>query len=141
LSDKEYQRAIADLVRLPELCQAVRAGVLDAFNSYDLTIIEHGRLCDVAQHQGMLVNCMLYRASRLVGITRRLPRTIELIRPALREIFDAYLLACPDAEAEFDREASNFAQFVVTQIDENRGELFVPVEALRTVIESEISSL
>lgn len=141
MSGKEYQRAMADLLRLSELCQYVRAGGEDALKAYDLTDMERGRLHAVARHRGMNVNCTLYRAGRLVGITRRLPRTIELLRPVLREVFDAYVRACPDAAAEFDQEASCFAHFVTTWADETAAQLPDTIENLRTALQLEVSVL
>ena len=141
MSDKEYQRAMADFLRLPEFCQVIRAGQEDALNSYDLTLTERERLYTVARHRGMNVNCILYRAGRLVGITRRLPGTIGLLRPVLREVFDAYLLTCPDAAAEFDQEASCFACFVSNWVDDATDELTVPVENIRSALKHEASGL
>lgn len=113
MSAEEYQRAFADLLRLPRLCAELRRSA-EPLAGYDLTDRERARLLAVAAHRGMVVNCTLYRASRLVGITRRLPETVERLGPRLREVFDAYLEAHPDAEAEFDREARRFADFVAT---------------------------
>jgi hypothetical protein len=111
VSAEEYQRAFADLLRSPRLCAQVRRHA-EPLAGYDLTDRERSRLRAVSEHRGMVVNCTLYRASRLVGITRRLPGTVERLGPRLREVFDAYLDAQPDAEAEFDREARRFADFL-----------------------------
>ena len=141
MSSEDYQRAMADLMRLPALCRTVGSAVAGALDGYTLTSVEQERLRTVARHRGMVVNCMLYRANRLVGITRRLPVTVELLGPALRAVFDAYLLACPDAEAEFDREAFCFARFVASRLNDPSGELGVPAELLRTVLAVEVSGL
>ena len=141
MSDKEYQRAMADLLRLPVFCQAVRADEDGVLKSYDLDLREQERVRAVARHQGMKVNCMLYRAGRLVGITRRLPRTVELLRPTLREVFDAYVLDCPDAAAEFDQEALSFARFVVEWVERTNPRLPFPAEDIRTVLQLETAVL
>ena len=141
MSDKEYQRAMADLLRLPEFCQHVRNAEENALGSYELTLRERERLCVVARHQGMNVNCTLYRAGRLVGITRRLPRTIEILRPVLREAFDDYIHACPDAAAEFDQEALSFARFVSNWIDGATLQLPVSGEIIRKILRLEISGV
>jgi hypothetical protein len=111
MSIPEYQRAMADLVRSPAFCRAVRSSEL-ALTPYALTEIERQRLQQAARNRGMRVTCMLYRANRLVGITRRLPSTVVLLGPAFREVFDAFLEECVDAPAEFDREAQAFARFL-----------------------------
>jgi hypothetical protein len=60
----------------------------------------------------MAVACMLYRASRLVGITRRAPATVAGLGDEFRRVFEAYLAACPDADPDFDRKAAQFERFV-----------------------------
>jgi hypothetical protein len=89
----------------------------------------------------MVVNCTLYRASRLVGITRRLPLTVQLLGPALREVFDAYLHEYPDADAEFDREARSFARFVASRLYTRSDRPAIPAEALRATLAVETHSL
>lgn len=140
MSLEEYQRAMADLMRAPALCGAVRRGD-EALAGYTLTALEQGRLRAIASHHGMVVNAMLYRAGRLVGITRRLPATVSLLGPALREVFDAYLLACPDASAEFDREAQAFAAFVAARLDDPAGGLAQVAEPLRAALAAEAAAL
>jgi hypothetical protein len=125
VSAEEYQRAFGDLLRSPALCVALRhretprhrepvpgSSGDDPLDGYQLTARERARLYAVSAHRGLVVNCMLYRAGRLVGITRRLP--VEALGPALRPVFDDYLAAQPDAEPEFDREALRFAAFAAT---------------------------
>jgi hypothetical protein len=111
MSAAGYQRALADLMRDIALCAALRHGAADLVG-YDLTETERARLAAIARHRGMGVTCMLYRASRLVGITRRQPDLVQALGPEFRPVFDAYLLACPDADPDFDREAAAFARFV-----------------------------
>jgi hypothetical protein len=111
MSIPEYQRAMADLVRSPAFCGAVRSSERP-LAAYALTEIERQRLQQVARSRGMRPTCMLYRASRLVGITRRLPSTVVLLWPVFREVFDAFIEECVDAPAEFDREAQAFARFL-----------------------------
>jgi hypothetical protein len=117
---EDYQRAVADFLRSPALCAAVRRAdadpppSTDPLRSYRLTPRERARLRGMSAHQGMVVNCMLYRASRLVGISRRLQATVQALGPTLRPLFDAYLAAQPAAEAEFDQEARRFADFLAT---------------------------
>lgn len=131
MSAEEYQRAFGDLLRSPELCRQLRRHApngepgrdavsqddpgsrdSDPLEGYHLTTRERARLHAVSRHRGMVVNCTLYRASRLVGITRRLPRTVDALGATLRQVFDAYVAAQPDAEPEFDREALRFAAFI-----------------------------
>lgn len=140
MSLEEYQRAMADLMRAPALCGAVRRGD-EVLAGYALTALERDRLRAIAGHRGMVVNAMLYRASRLVGITRRLPATVSLLGPALREVFDAYLLACPDASAEFDAEARAFAKFVGDRLDDPAGGLAQLAEPLRAALAAEAAAL
>ena len=111
MSREEYQRAMADLLRQPAFCGAV-AREDEALADYDLNADERQLLRSVAGRAGMRVNCMLYRASRLVGITRRAPAVVEQLGSSFRSVFDAYVAARPDAPAEFDREAEAFVRFV-----------------------------
>ncbi len=139
MSVEEYQQAFADQLNSSALGVALRrpgrtsALSGDPLDDYDLTARERSRLRAVSRHRGMMVNCMLYRASRLVGITRRLPMTVDILGPALRQVFDAYLAAQPDAEPEFDREALRFAGFVAAlpSID----------ITVRTVVDAEVAAL
>jgi hypothetical protein len=140
MSREEYQRAMADLMRSPSLCQAVGSGAAKALEGYVITPVERERLRSVARHRGMVVNCTLYRASRLVGITRRLPLTVQRLGPALRELFDAYLIEYPDADAEFDREARSFARFVASRLDTLSGPA-ISAEPLRTTLAVETHDL
>jgi hypothetical protein len=118
MSIEDYQRAVGDLLRSPALCTEVRRAEAnpepgaDPLGRYRLTARERSRLAAMSAHRGMVVNCTLYRASRLVGIARRLPATMDALGPALRPAFDAYLAVQPDAEPEFDREARQFADFL-----------------------------
>lgn len=114
MSREEYQRALSDLLRMPRLCTAVARGE-DELAAYTLTDEERCALRGVARHPGMRVNCTLYRASRLVGITRRAEHLVQELGPRFGAVFDAYLAACPDAPAEFDREAEAFARFVARE--------------------------
>jgi hypothetical protein len=111
MSAAGYQRALADLMRDIGLCAALRHGAA-GLEDYDLTAAERARLGSIARHRGMGVTCMLYRASRLVGITRRRPELVAALGADFRPVFDAYLRACPDADPDFDREAAAFARFV-----------------------------
>ncbi len=112
MSHDDFQRAFADLIRVPAQCRALNAGQTRALDAYTLSAQERQRLQQLARHHGMQVNCMLYRASRLVGITRRLPATIDQLGTRFRPVFDDYLLRQADACAEFDQEALHFADFV-----------------------------
>ena len=114
MSAAGYQRAIADLMRDIQFCAALRHGAAD-LGDYDLTEAERSRLAAIAQHRGINVTCMLYRASRLVGIARRRPDLVQALGSSFRAVFDAFLLACPDADPDFDREAAAFARFVDTR--------------------------
>jgi hypothetical protein len=100
---------MADCLRDTALCRSIRAGT--APPGYALTEGELARLRAIARQRGMAVACMLYRASRLVGITRRAPALVEALGPDLRHVFEAYLAACPDADPDFDREARQFERF------------------------------
>lgn len=135
----EFQRAMADLLRVPALCR--HADEDGAFSEYALTEVERGRLRAIARHRGMVVNATLYRASRLVGIVRRLPATVTELGPMLREVFDAYLRACPDAEPEFDREALAFAGFVKGWLDDPTHPPVDPAAQLRAVLAVELERL
>jgi hypothetical protein len=141
VSREDYQRAMADLMRSPGSCQAVGSGSAEALEGYVLTPVERQRLRSVARHRGMVVNCTLYRASRLVGITRRLPLTVQLLGPALREVFDAYLLEYPDADAEFDREARSFARFVASRLDTPSDRHAIPTGPWRATLAVETHGL
>ena len=57
---------MADCLRDTALCRSVRAGTHPT--GYALTEAERARLRAIARQRGMAVACMLYRASRLVGI-------------------------------------------------------------------------
>jgi hypothetical protein len=140
VSREDYQRAMADLLRSPAFCRGVGSG-RETLEQYVLTPAERQRLGSVARHHGMVVSCTLYRASRLVGITRRLPLTVQLLGPALREIFDAYLLEHPDADAEFDREARCFARFVASRLDSQSDSPTIPTESLRAALAVETQGL
>lgn len=137
--EAEFQRAMADLIRIPALCRS--ADNDDAFSEYALTEVERQRLRAIARHRGMVVNATLYRASRLVGIVRRLPATVTELGPLLREVFDAYLRACPDAEPEFDREALAFAGFVKAWLDDPTHSPEIPTAQLRAVLAEELERL
>jgi hypothetical protein len=134
MSREDYQRAMADLIRSPKFRRAFGSDAGEPLEGYVLTPFERQRLRAVARHPGMAVNSTLYRASRLVGITRRLPLTVQLLGPALREVFDDYLLAHPDADAEFDREARSFARFVNSQLEASAGTASVPAHQLRAAL-------
>jgi hypothetical protein len=101
---------MADCLRDTALCRSVRAGTEPT--GYALTEAERARLRAIARQRGMAVACMLYRASRLVGITRRAPAVVVALGPDLRRVFEAYLAACPDADPDLDREAECFERFV-----------------------------
>jgi hypothetical protein len=141
MSREGYQRAMGDLLRSPQLCRAVRAGADEVWDGYDLTPTERGQLHEVARHRGMVVNCMLYRASRLVGILRRLPGTVAALGPDLRSIFDAYVEACPDAPAEFDAEARSFARFLAAQLGDPGTATTLNAGPLRATLDQEAATL
>ena len=141
MSNHDYQLAMADLIRRPDLCHSINSGIAEVLERYSLTPVESERLRTVARHRGMAVNCMLYRANRLVGITRRLPATVELLGSKFRETFNLYLIACPDAKAEFDDEAFCFARFVSSLLNAPSSDFNLPTEPLRTVLFAEISRL
>ncbi len=141
MSREEYQRAVADIIRSPALCRAAIHGQSDALDSYALTEVERVRLRSMARQGSMKIYCMLYRASRLVGITRRLPVTIALLGDALRPVFDAYLRACPDASPEFDREAIAFGGFVLGCLDRGEAPAGLPEDALAAAIRREMAEL
>lgn len=106
------QRAVADLLRDPACCLAARAGRL---GGYALSPVEQEWLVAVARHPGVAVGMMLYRASRLVGISRRAPEVVDALGENFAAVFNAYLLACPHAPAEFDDEGLAFRRFVVAR--------------------------
>lgn len=141
MSREDYQRAMGDLLRSPAQCSLLRSSASAAMEGYDLTPVERQRLQEIARHRGMEVNCMLYRASRLVGIMRRLPLTVGLLGPALRDIFDAYLEACPDAPAAFDQEARAFAHFVAEYLDTPDSNPELDAELLRAIFAKETATL
>lgn len=112
MSREDFQRAVADMMRTPAFCAAVARPECRDLDSYRLSGAERARLSAMARRRGMALTCTLYRASRLVGIARRLPRTLLALGPALRAVFDAYLAACPDANPDFDTEAHAFGAFL-----------------------------
>lgn len=88
----------------------------------------------------MALQCVLYRASRLVGISRRLPASLALLGPSLRAAFDAYVELYPDASAEFDREARSFAAFLATSWLERSADPAGAAE-LRAILAEELRRL
>lgn len=140
MSHEDFQRAYADLIRQPAQCRALNSGQTVMLDHYTLDVDERQRLQFLARHHGMQVNCMLYRASRLVGITRRLPFTIDLLGTRFRAVFDDYLMQQPDAPAEFDQEAQHFAQFIGLCL-QRREQHWPDVDQLRESLARELRAL
>jgi hypothetical protein len=138
VSREGYQHAMADLLRLPDLRRDVALGP-EALAAYDLTSTEQDRLCSISRHRGMVVNGTLYRASRLVGIARRLPATVQSLGSRFREAFDAYLIASPNADSQFDGEARAFARFLQSWLDQREAE--IEFRAIGRILASEASML
>lgn len=137
MSREAFQRAVADMVRLPAFCATVAGSERRALDGYSLSEAERARLGVMARRDGMSLNCMLYRASRLVGITRRLPRTLLALGADLRPVFDAYLVACPDANPDFDTEARAFAAFLNSYLSDAASTMTVDAELARAALRQE----
>ena len=103
-----FQRAYADLAASPKLCLAVRADAPAALAPYDLDARERGRLERAVWQRGMDTNCTLYRVTRITALNSVAPLTLELIRPVLREVLDAYWEAHPVHDVRFAQETARF---------------------------------
>jgi hypothetical protein len=140
MSREDYQRAVADMVRMPAFCMDLAQHGETALAAYDLSRHEQVRLAAMARHRGIAVTCMLYRASRLVGIARRLPVTLQVLGPHLRGIYDAYLEASPDANPDFDLEARAFATFLSETVTSAAPNAEVDGALLRAAMERDLAS-
>jgi len=110
-----FQRAYADLAASPKLCLAVRADPGAALASYDLDARELARLADAVWQRGMDANCTLYRATRITALNAVVPLTLQLIRPALRALLEAYWDANPVHDVRFTRETARFIAWLETR--------------------------
>lgn len=107
-----FQRAIADMAASPVLAGRVKREPEAALAGYDLTDRERRRLASAAAQQGMVINCMLFRANRLSPILAQLPYTCHLLGPELRAAADAFWARHPELERNVPREIRRFAAFL-----------------------------
>jgi hypothetical protein len=114
---KAFQRAYADLAASPKLCLKVRADPDAALAPYDLDAREHGRLARAVWQRGMDANCSLYRATRITALNSVAPLTLDVIRPILRELVDAYWEEHPVHDVRFAREAARFIAWLEAHPD------------------------
>jgi hypothetical protein len=141
MSREEYQRAVADMMRKPAFCAELARPESRELDNYLLSEMERARLSKMARHRGMPLNCTLYRASRLVGIARRLPRTLQVLGSDLRVAYDAYLAACPDANPDFDTEAQAFATFLPSHLSKAANTAIIDTSLVCTVLQHELDIL
>jgi len=106
MSMAAFQRAYADLAASPKLCLAVRADPIAALASYELNAREHGRLESAVWQRGMDANCTLYRVTRITALNAVVPQTLDLVRPVLRAMLDAYWEDHPVHDVRFARETN-----------------------------------
>jgi len=115
MSMAAFQRAYADLAASPKLCLAVRADPVGALATYDLDARERGRLESAVWQRGMDANCTLYRVTRITALNAVVPLTLDLVRPVLRAMLDAYWEAHPIHDVRFAREAGRFVAWLETR--------------------------
>ena len=115
MSMATFQRAYADLAASPTLCLAVRANPASALAAYDLDARELGRLARAVWQRGMDANCTLYRTTRITALNAVMPLTLDLVRPILRDLLDAYWEAHPVHDVSFTREAARFIAWLETR--------------------------
>jgi hypothetical protein len=108
MSMAAFQRAFADLAASPRLCLAVRADPVSALAPYDRDERERGRLARAVWQRGMGANCTLYRATRLAALNSVVPLTLDLLKPVLRELLDAYWEENPVHDVRFTQETARF---------------------------------
>ena len=107
-----FQRAIADMAASPALTGRVKREPETALAGYDLTDRERRRLASAAGQQGMVINCMLFRANRLAPVLAQLPCTCHLLGPELRAVADAFWTRHPDLERNVPHEIRRFHRFL-----------------------------
>jgi hypothetical protein len=117
MSMATFQKAFAALAASPRLCVAVRDEPEAALAHFDLDERERRRLASAARQRGMDANCMLYRATRITPLTKAAPLTMDLLRPVLRPILDAYWEDCPVHEVRFVRETARFIEWLAAHPD------------------------
>lgn len=110
-----FQRAYADLAASPKLCLAVRADPVVALASYDLEARERDRLARAVWQRGMDANCTLYRVTRITALNAVMPMTLNLLKPVLRALLDAYWEDHPVHDIRFTREAARFIAWLETR--------------------------
>ena len=135
MSMAAFQRAYADLAASPKLCLAVRADPAGALDAYDLDARERARLARAVWQRGMDANCTLYRATRITPLHTVLPGTLARIRPALRDLLDAYWEAQPVHEVRFAREAARF----IAWLEANPRALPNPAEEILALARRELA--
>ena len=124
----EFQQALADLVAAPDLCRLVRADPSRLRERYDLSPREYDRLVAIANHDGMALNCMLYRANRLAPLVLNLPTFCRALGLRLGPLLTEYSALHPNTNVHFFLECDRFGQFILDKVAAGY-ELEPPVKA------------
>lgn len=108
----ELQRAMADIVASPALCNAVRENesVLDA--RYVLDARERRQLAALARHPGMQAACSVYRMNRITPLAINLRATLHALGERLPGLVTLYWQAHPRGHTHFYIEADRFCRWL-----------------------------
>ena len=108
----DFQQAFADLVACPNLCRKVRSDPDLLKERYRLSDREHERLVGLANHAGMTLNCMLYRANRLAPLAMNLGGLCRALGSRLGPLLTEYTGLYPNTNVHFYRECDRFCCFI-----------------------------
>jgi hypothetical protein len=111
-----FQDALAALVASPDDTRRVRAGDAAPLDRYDLTSRERERLVAVARQPGMAVNCVLYRAHRMVPLMSLFGRTCAWLGEGLRAEVDAFWATTTHTMIQFEVEAKAFGRHLLGRV-------------------------
>ena len=114
----DFQQAMADLVASPSFCRQARADRSALRARYELTQREFNRLIGVINQQGMVLNCMLYRANRLAPLVMNLSRTCTALGPQLGTLLTEYTTLHPNTNVHFYVESERFSAFLENKLRE-----------------------
>jgi hypothetical protein len=108
----DFQQAFADLVASPDLCRKVRFDPDLLRERYRLSNRERERLVGLANHPGMALNCMLYRANRLAPLAMNLGGLCRALGSRLGPLLTEYTALYPNTNVHFYLECDRFCSFI-----------------------------
>ena len=114
----DFQQALADLVASPQFCRDVRDNPDLLVERYRIDERERERLVALANHRGMRLNCMLYRANRLAPLAMNLGGFCKALGARLGPLLTEYTALNPNANVHFYRECDRFCSFIETKLED-----------------------